>query len=325
MPVVNITRSLIAGVLDDLKQTWDQEMPVFKKQQEKLIKFLKTSTIRNAQWAWKESLPFPKLWPYGESRTMQTFKDRYITLGKYNYELGISWSRFDEDDDQLSDLRPHIQMAVKRFGMLPDVLISEYFNGTASLNPAILTAYDGVALCSTVDGDGAARFGVTSGNLITGSGLTVAGVIHDIHVAQRQFLKMTDPTAGKPIFTPDDVKFQNLTLLGPNEANEVFQKAANSEFLRSDLGSITAESNYLKGLFAWELNPYLTDTSDYYVVLNHPYWKPFVYRSPDKVESIIADINNSDQARNTGEYGIYCTIRSALGLWMPQTIIKINN
>jgi len=325
MPVANITRSLIAGVQDDLKESWRQTIPVFQKQQDALVKFLKGIKIRNAQYAWKESVPFVKLWPYGDARTPQTFKDRYLALGKYNYELSIPWSKFDEDDDLLGDMRQHVQAAVKRYAQLPDVLISEYFNNSASLNPSILTCWDGAAMFSTTDGDGAARGGVTGGNIVTGTGLSVAGVIHDLHVAQRRFLDFVDPTASKPIFSADDVDFKNMMLIGPNEANEVFQKAANSEYLRSDLGNVTSESNYLKGLFEWQLNPYLSDSSDYYVVLKHPYWKAFVYRSPESIESIVADFNNSDHAKLTGEFAIYTHVRTALGPWWPYVILKINN
>lgn len=325
MPVVNNTRSLIAGIQDHLKETWRQSIPVFRKQQELLVRFLPNSNIRNAQWVWKESVPFPSRWDYGKPRQYKLFKDRYISVGKYNFELSIPWSRFDEEDDQLDDLKPHVEAAVKRYAQLPDVMLSEYFIGTASLNPAILNAYDGVGLFSTVDGDGANRFGVSSGNILSGYPLTVADVVHGVMAAQRQWMKMLDPTALKPIFTPDDVSLKNITVIGPPEANEVFLKAAESEYLRTDPTNTVSESNVLKGTFAWETNPYLTDASDWYAVLKHPYWKPFVYREPSKVESIIADLNNSDRARETGEYSLQTLIRTALAVWMPLTIIKFNN
>jgi hypothetical protein len=325
MPIANIDRSLVAGVLADLKETWRQSIPVFRKQQEMLMRTLAVSNVRNAQWAWKESVPFPEFWPYGGSRTVQNFRDRYISMGKYNYDLTIAWSRWDEEDDQLGDIRPHVQMAVQRYGQLPDVLMSEYFNGTASLNPSILNAYDGASLFSATDGDGNARLGITGGNIITGSGLTVAGVVHDIAVVQRRFLNFVDPTAQKPIFSPEDVAFKNFMIIGPNEANEVFQKAANSANIKIDSGNVVSESNYLMGTFEWQVNPYLSDTSDWYVALRHPFWKPFAYREPGSIETIIADMQNSDAARETGEYRIHTHVRTAIGPWFPGAIVKVNN
>jgi hypothetical protein len=325
MPLVNVQQSLKAGVLRDLMEFWKQSIPTFRKQQEVLMKTLPFTTIRNASYPFKESLPFPKLWNYGTPRSHRSFQDRVIQLNLVPYELTIDWSIWDEMDDQIRDLRQHVQMAVNRYGQLPDVLISEYFNGVASLNPDLALAYDGVNLFSTVDGDGLDRFGSTGGNIIVGSGLTVAGIIHDIARAQRRFLDFLDPTAKKPIYSPDEVKFSSLHIIGPNEANEVFQKASNSEFIKIDTTNNTSESNYIKGTFQYHLNPYLTDTSDWYVVVQHPYWKPFIYREPQSIESIVGDQSNSDRSREFKEAMFYTDIRSRLGIMFPGTIIKVNN
>ena len=79
------------------------------------------------------------------------------------------------------------------------------------------------------------------------------------------------------------------------------------------------------GKFRWHINPYLTDTSDWYVVVEHPVWKPFVYRAPKSIRQIIADFNNSDRAREFNELALHADIRNRLGVWMPATIIKVNN
>lgn len=325
MPVVSNRYSIQAGILADLKDFWSAQLPVFRKQQERMLRYLPESNIRNITEVWKESTPFPAYWPYGKGRTIQNFKDVYFSLGKYNYELSVAWSRFDEEDDQLGDLRQKVQMATKRFGMLPDVLISEYLNNSASMNPSILNAYDGAALISATDGDGAARFGVTGGNLLTGSGNTPDGVIHDLNVVQRRLSDAVDPTAARPVFAPDEVDFSKFLCVVPNELNEVFRKTAESEYLKIDGGNVVSESNWMKGRFEWETNPYLTDSSDWFVILQHPYWKPFMYREPKSPETVIADMSNSDSARDTGEYRMHAHVRTALGPFMPLTIFKVNN
>lgn len=325
MPLPNIDRSLQAGILANLKETWQQTMPTFENQQDLFIYKLPYTNIRNATYVWKESLPFPELWPYGKGRQYKSFKDRYITLNKVNYELSIPWSKFDEEDDQLGDLRTHINKCVERYGLLPIVLLYEYFNGVAVMNPSLKTAYDGASLFSATDGDGNARLGVTGGNIVTGSGLTVAGIIHDFAVAQQRYMSMVDPTAGKPIFSEEDVSYNKMVAIIPIQLNEIFQKATNAEMIRIDSSNNTSESNYLKGTFEYRISPFLTDTSDWYICLKNKYWKPFVYVSPQNIETVVADINNSDHAREYNEYAIYTHIRSALGMWFPGTIMKINN
>lgn len=325
MPLSQFDKSLIAGVQDDLAATWQKVLPTFEKQQEPLLRKVKYTKIRNPQYVWKESLPFPALWPYGAGRKYKTLKDRSITLSKTNFELTIPWSKFDEDDDQIGDMKPHIMSCVKRYAALPMVLATEYFNGVAVENPALTLAYDGAGLFSDVDGNGADRMGVSGGNILTGSGATVAGVIHDAARVQQRLLSMKDPTAGKPIFDESTASYNNMVAIIPPALNEVFQKATGAELIRISNDNNVSESNFLKGTFSYMQNPYLTDTSDWYMVLNNDFWKPFVFIAPEDIQTVLADVNNSDRAREFNENIIYTHIRTSLGLFFPGCIIKINN
>lgn len=325
MPLpVNVTNSLRAGIQSALKEMWKQEYPTWKKQVEILAKMIPVTNIRKEPLAWKESLPMLKYWGYNMPRTYQSLKDRYIEISIYAYELSIEWNKFDEEDDQLGDLRQHVSYAINRFKMLPMQLMSEYFNGVASLNPQISTCWDGVSLFSATDGDGAARFGATGGNIVTGSGPTVAGVEHDLPVVQRRLLSFKD-TAGQPIFDEDAVDYSKLRVIAPNSLNEVMQKASKAEYLRISPDNQVSESNWLKGTFNYKLLSYLTDTSDYYVVVDHPFWKPFAYRAPKDVKQIWGDENNSDRARETYSSALYGHVRAGLAPWAPFVIVKVNN
>jgi len=325
MPVVDNTYSLRAGILNDLMDTWKNKAPIFEKQQNLLVKFLPHKNIRKATFVWKESVPFPKPWSYGAGRTYQTIADRYIQVSYTPYELSIPYNYHDYEDDQLGDLRSHIETAVDRFLMLPDKFLSEYLNNSASLLPSINNAYDGVAIYSATDGDGAARFDATGGNIITGSGTgTSAAILYDVMAAQRRFLNFKD-TQGQPIFREEDVALDKLHLIIPNALNEVVQKAAKAEFIHMDGASVTAETNFLKGTFKYHLNPYLTDSSDYFIALEHSYWKPFIYRSPKELRQIFSEFSNSDRAREYNEEALMADIRVGMGPWSPFVTIKVNN
>jgi hypothetical protein len=325
MPVINNYQSLQAGIRRELMDIWKQKYPIYRQQQEKAIRMLPQINLREATYAFKESLPFPNLWPYGMPRQYQTFKDKAITMAVVPYELTIPWSVWDERDDQLGDIRSHVQMAVERFLQLPDVLFAEYLNAAASLNPSLYNCYDGAALFSSVDGNGDARYGVTGGNIITGSGLTAAGLITDLAQVQERALKMVDPTASKPLFAADDVKFNAMFVIGPPEANAVLQKVSNAEMIWQTGQAITSETNWLKGTFQWDLNSYLTTSKSLYVIVQHPFWKPVIFRGPEQVESIIADMTNSDRSREVNENVAYASIRCRMGPFFPATIFKINN
>ena len=325
LTVVNVAQSLRAGVLAELSKTWEQPYPVFEDAIKLLTYTLPASTLRTAPYAFKESVGFPQFWPQGEARQAQGFRDRVIEITLRAYELTITWNTFNSLDDQLNDLKTHVATAVNRYKMLPYILCSEYMNGLAVENPSLSNAYDGAALYSATDGDGAARLGATGGNIISGSGLTVAGVLKDLASAQRRFMAFRDPTGNKPIFDEMAVDYTNLTIIGPPEANEVLQRASKSEFLRTDPLNTVSESNFMKGTFKYKVNPYLTDTSDLFVFVDHPYWKTFAYRAPVSPAVAYADVNNSDRARWYNEEGFYSHVRLGIAPFFPCASIKINN
>ena len=316
-------QSRAAGVQAELSRTWQYRFPVFEKQQNALIRQLPYTNLRNAPYVWKEVAPTVVPWPYGTTRTHQSFQDRKIELDIFPYNLSIPWSQWDEEDDQVGDFRPSVQKCVDRYLQLPDRLFTEYLNGTASLNPEIKLAYDGAAMFSATNGDGAARFGATGGNIINGSGFTPADVLHDVAIAQQRFLNFKDP-ANEILFGEDGVEYKDMLCIIPQSLNEIFQAATQSEFLRRDTMNATSESNYLKGTFEFRINNRLTDQNDWYIVLENHDWKPMIYRSPKDIRSIIADYNNSDHARETNEYVFYSDVRVGMGLWCPFVIIKVN-
>lgn len=317
--------SMRAGVLGDLQETYRQKAPIFEKQQNLLVRKLPKTNLREARYPFKESTPFPEPRAYGAGRNYQSFKDRVITLGLNLFDVAIEWDRFDEADDQIGDLRQQVDSTVNRFLMLPDVLIAEYFNGTASYNYSLKNCYDGATMFSATDGAGANRMGVSGGNLVTGSGLAFTSVSHDLFTVSQRFSYMVDPTAGKPIFSPDEVNFNKLHVIFPNSLSEIFYNLAEAKNLRLDTMSYGQQDNILVGKFGVHPNPYLTNTKDYYVVVEHSYWKPFVFRAPDSPEHFVADINNSDHSREYNKNAIIHQVRTDIGPWMPATIIKVAN
>jgi len=325
MPKVDITYSLRAGVQKALADTWRQEYPKWEGVVKNLCFMLPPTTLRKAPYVFKESTPVPKPWPYGMPRTRQTIRDRLVESSLFPFELTVPYSLWDAKDDQLGDLKSHLSSSIQRFGLLAPKMIAEYLNGTASLNPSLVNAYDGVSLFSATDGSGAARFTRTGGNIVTSSGLTTAAIFHDLCVVQRAFMAFKD-TAGEYIFDEKNVEYTKFTVYCRPELNEVFQTIAKSEFIKKDATSIGGpESNYLKGTFKYELFSYLDSSSyDWYVQAEHPYWKAFAYRAPGDVHSLWEELANSDRARETNEEAFMADVRIGMIPWMPACFVKVN-
>jgi len=318
-------------VQDFLANTWQQKMPEFREAVDYMVRWMpptKPKNIRHASYVWKDAVPAVEYWPYNTPRLHSTFKDRVITVSNYAYSLVLDWDQFDEEDDQLTDMQTHVQTSILRYGQLAIRRASEYLTGVPSLNPELVLAWDGVGLFSTVDGDGANRFSAVNGNLLAGSGLTPAAIINDIGVAQRQFLRYKDP-AGQPLYDESDVDYNKLRCVIPVDLNQAFQKSSDQKDIRSDPLSNTAESNYIQGKFKYTINSYLTAATEWYICVDHPVYKPFVYRAPGDekgaIRSIIADMNNSDRSRETNINGTYTDIRTALSPYFPASIIKFTN
>jgi hypothetical protein len=324
MPNVSINKSLQAGIQRDMSAMWEQEFPKFEAVNKTFIRDLPFVNLRKATYVFKDSIPFPVAWQYGMPRTYQLFKDRSLDISVYPFEMSIPISNWDVQDDQLGDYKSHIQLGVQRFLQLPAKLVSEHLNGAASLLPGLSPAYDGVGLFSATEGDPAARFCAIGGNILTSSGLTVAGVAHDMARAQQQFMAFRDP-ASQPIFDEASVEYTKLTAVIPTALNELFQKVTKSEFLRTDLTNTVSESNYLKGTFNYVINPYLTDASDWFITVDHPFYKPLAVRRPKETRQIWADMSNSDRAREYNEEYFYVDMRIGIAPFFPAAAIMINS
>lgn len=328
MPIVNFTKSLQAGVQKALADTWKVEAPKFRDEWQALVRFLPPVNIRSADYAFKESIPFPNYWGYNQHRQYDTLRDRQITVHLFPYQLSIPWNRFDAEDDQIGDLLEHIQSGIRGYMELPYNFVSEYLNASADILPSVNNAYDGVALYSTVDGDGNDRFEVSNGNIYSGSGVTTeAAFMADLVAVQRRFLQFRAPN-GRPIFTEKDVSYDKLVVVAPPAMNGLLLQVSKQEFILGSGINNNAESNYLKGTFRYQINPFLTDSNDWFVFVEHPRMKAFAYRgaNADKdIFSIIANSENSDYARDTGQNTWHSDMRAGIAPYFPASSCKVSN
>jgi len=327
MPNSAFTSAMRAGVTGEIKDTFKQAMYEDQVMRNILYRFIPTSKgdARQKLLSFKSATPFPSLWKYGESRKYKGIKDYFYSMELYNYELAITWNKFDEFDDQIGDVRQQAQSATNRFFQLQDVQYTEYLDGVKDLNPELKTAWTGTSLFNTVDGDGNDLFGAVGGNIISGLGTGADAIQKNLMQVQRRGILMKDPIANKPLFSPKDLGFEKMHCIVPASMNEEFYVASQSKFFKRSTNNNTSEDNVLQQKFSYSINPYLVDQNDWYVVINHPYWKPFLLRAPDSVETFMADESNSDWARDRAEYGVYMNVRTGLAPYMQNTIFKVSN
>ena len=333
---VSNSASLKGGILTQLQDTWEYDPPEYKAEQDILIRNVenedgKPITRRIAEFAFKETVPFPVYWPMGTRRQTRAYRDRVLTVYNQKYELSIEWSKEDEEDDQLGDFVPHAQTAILHYKQLRSQFAIEYLEGTAASQPFLLNAFDGSPLFANVDGDGNARFQVTGGNTIVGTGIaTTDQFLNDYFKAQRQFLKFKNP-ASRPIYTSADVAFKNLAIIVPPNLNKVAREAlvgyyvATTPTLNHPNSNIVAEEVKKQVNELLFVNNLLSDSNSWYMVVKHKLWKPVLHWDRLTPVEYIANMDNSDLAREFYKGAIYTHCRRGAVPYAPWSAMKITN
>jgi len=326
MAVISNTNSLRLGLSDDFAEIYRNRFVDYQSESEPFLRRI-TTTLRRYEASVKESIPIVKYWPYGVARQRQVFRDRLMTIFHQNYELSLSWLKWDEDDDTLKDLSPHVQQMVRRFEQLKDIFVQEYLEATASTLPSLQNAYDGAALLSTTDGDANSRYAVTGGNILTGNGTgSSASIIQDLFRARTRFLQFKDTTRTQPFFSDEECSFTNMTVVIPTQLTQVFTEAQEQKLGAVNPAIVTAADNVVYKKFNLWINQRLsTASNDWYVMINHPYLKPFAYVERETLQQVMEDQLNSSVARDKGVHSMLAYVRCGFAPFAPMSIIKVNN
>ena len=285
------------------------------------------ATNREHDFAYFESAPHFDIWKRGDEIKSKGMNSVNFNVPVYEWGRRIPWLAIDRADDQTSSLMEVARQAGDSAAMLPERMFFDLIQNSTGLLPAIPTAPDGAAMFATTAG-GSARFGATSGNLLTGGGVTAAAILTDFYDALEQFMSFED-TEGQPLIG-DTVLQQPLVLIHPVELTEAMETA----FLqRQQLGDASvggAKSNIVadtaKRVTLWP-SPRLSDANDWYLFLGDATKAQtfFLDRQGVQEETALREDNNSDHTRKTGEESIQWHSRSGAGIALPYGAIKTTN
>lgn len=288
------------------------------------------STRRVETFGMLESMPVPELWRRGDPIPTEGTGAKRFSVVNYTYAKRIDWHREDREDTLIGDVLPRFRTLAERMALVAPKAATEIIVNSASLLPAIPNAPDGAALFSTTDGDSAARFGATNGNLLTGNGTTAAQITTDFYAAVNQFADFQD-TKGEPYFEPN-IGGEAYTIISPVDLRKAMIEALRAEIVYSTGGATYAAgvSNLVQASgvnLRFMFTSRLTDASDWYIFRDDAAVKPLfeLTRRPVQEESALADSNNSDSTRNTGMEYVQYSKRCGFGVNVPFGAIKINN
>jgi len=287
------------------------------------------ATNREHEFAYFEAAPHMAQWSRGSSIPEDAFDSVSFTTPVYTWGRRIKWHKEDRKDDQTQSLMDIARMAGQSAALLPERFFFDLLTGGTDTLPAVPLAPDGAAFFATLAG-GSNRFGVSSGNLLTGNGIaSVSAIRTDYYNAIEQFKQMQDGK-GQPLLS-DEVIDSGVVCVhsaADTEAmEEAFMQRRQGEVLGTDAG--TTPSNLVqdasRNVTLW--GSQRLATGDWYVFLRSPAKRATFMLDREGITeySSLEGDNNSDHTRTTGEEYVQWERRAGAGIALPYSAIKINN
>ena len=287
------------------------------------------ATNRQHEFAYFEAAPHMDYWRRGDAIPQDAMKSVQFTVPVYTWGRRVAWHKEDRKDDQTQSLFDVARMAGQSAALLPVRFFFDLIQGATTTLPAVPTAPDGAAMFATTAG-GANRFGVSSGNLLTGGGVaSVSAIRTDYYNAIEQFKQFQDGK-GQPLLS-DEIIDAGVVIVHGAANTEAFEEA----FMQQRQGIVkgtdagTTPSNLVldanRNVTLWGSNR-ITD-NDYYIFLKAaPKKATFILdREGVREFSSLEGDNNSDHTRNTGEEYVQWERRAGAGIALPYSAIKVNN
>jgi len=288
------------------------------------------ATNREHEFAYFEAAPHMAQWTRGSSIPEDAFDSVSFTTPVYTWGRRIKWHKEDRKDDQTQSLMDIARMAGQSAARLPERFFFNLLTGGTDTLPAVPNAPDGAAFFATTAG-GANRFGVSSGNLLTGNGIaSVSAIRTDYYNAIEQFKQMQDGK-GQPLLS-DEVIDSGVICVHSAADTEAMEEAFLQRRQGEVYGSNTAAatpSNLVqdasRNVTLW--GSQRLATGDWYVFLRNPAKRATFMLDREGIQeySSLEGDNNSDHTRNTGEEYVQWERRAGAGIALPYSAIKINN
>jgi len=276
-------------------------------------------------YGYPETAMYPQRVPDGEGMPSKSHRYRSFTITNVTWKASVQWFRNQALFDQLGTVIKQARQAGENFANLPEEVFFQVIQQqtNARLLRTIPNAPDGAAIYATTDGAGSNRFGVSSGNLVTGTGVATSEAIRtDYFSAITQFALMQD-TEGQPLL-PANILDQGFTLFY-NASNEKIVSEAFLQ-LRSLAGSvvptnIVQDANKVPRLVGTQR---ITD-NDMYVFANGVDTKAVIEQVASPLEEMPSNVGNSDFARDYDVESFNYKAVRGYGVGLPYGTVKINN
>lgn len=282
-------------------------------------------------YAYFKSAPYLARWERGQAIRQKAFDSVQWTVPNYRWGIRIEWHKDDEADDQTGSLLQRAREAGESEATLDERVFFQIMTATTDLDllPTIPNAPDGAAIYSTTDGAGAARFGVTGGNVLSGISNPSPSDLRELHHDTFARFRRFQDTEGQPLHPSEKLSQGIMYIHGPaltQQMREAFiqaypyQSNGNNTAAAAPSNVIIDAGDQVK---LWN-SPRITNNAVYAVLLGGT-TKPIFRQEREAFVETPADVANSDHTRDTYQRYMQWTGRRGYGVFLPFDTIRWTN
>ena len=319
----------LLGLRDNFRMIYSQEeAEVDKRVNGYMDEF--GSDAADSVYGMAESAAVAQVWTEGTAIPTTAFRTQNFRVPNYKFGVAIPVAKTTIEDDQIGLIMPRVMEAALSMARLKErhffwALTGGAVSDAAQLQPTLNLAPDGVGLFSTLNGAGAARFGVTNGNAIPGNGVATAAAVQlDLATVYAQFAGMLG-TNGQPLHSPGVINRALGCFFNSNNWG-VFSAAVNQQFNVAASGNAAPSNVVIDAAWKLELlaSPRITAAATWYAFIKDASFKSIFRQIREGASEILAETGNSDMAREFDVLKFYIRSREGYGISLPYNCVSVN-
>lgn len=307
MPVV--TSDLLAALYTNFRTLWEGQFLAAQngdKLRQKLAMEVPSTTLIET-YSWFGTVPQMREW-IGERQLSGLVPVNYSITNK-DWESTIEVERNAIEDDQLGQVMPRIQQLATEAVRSQEQLVLDVLRaGLTGL------AYDGQFFFDTDHVTPGATFQTAQSNKLTGTGVTLAALVVDFGVALAAMRNFKDDQ-GRPM------NLKPTMMVVPPALEGVARQLLTSETIPT--AAVGNAANPWRNNVDLEVNGYLTDANDWYLLATDQPVKPIVFQMRRAVQFNALDNPNNNEAafmRKRYLYGVDGRWNAGYGMWQLAVI-----
>ena len=335
--LISAINTLTPGIQTRYVSMYDEVWSDSRDKYEPMMDFALPSDGLYSIYAHYKSAPMAQRWPRGTPRGAKGFDAFQFQVVNHDWSVGVRMHENDVMDDRTNSAVSRAQQAGSKAARIP-VKVFFQIDGAQTntkLLPSVPNAPDGAALFSATDGNSLDRFGVSGGNVVSGSGVASVAAIQADYASGIVRLKSFLDTEGEP-FYDDSIEEKGITVVAGVTNYYVLKRALmamNPQLVvlnaaATENVAATAGPNQLKeiGVAPVRLitNPYKTGNS-WSMYAHAAPTKPIFEQTRQAMQYLQVNRHNNGDCARDKEVGWYWDWRAGYGVNIPIGCVQISN